>query len=158
MGSIGHPVAVSSISVIGATSASGYFGYDGSGYYPVITVEPGHGYWLKMNGNGTLSLTYPSAASKQRPATDMNALNKITIMDATGRQQSLFIGEESTVREPLNFFELPPAAPGFDVRYASGRMLETYPTSLENQGVYEYPIDIKEATYPVTVRWEAMKT
>jgi len=157
VGGIGHPVATSSIGVSGGTIASNYFGYGLAGYSTASTIVPGYGYWVKMNGAGTLSLTYPSAAPKQSPATDLNAMNRITIIDAMGRQQTLYIGEETTVREPLGFYELPPSAPGFDARYASGRMVETYPASLEKNGVYEYPIVINEASYPVTVQWNTVK-
>jgi hypothetical protein len=157
MGGIGHPVATASIGVSGGTVASSYFGYGLAGYSVATTIVPGYGYWVKMNGAGTLTLNYPSAAPKQSPATDLNAMNKITIVDAAGRQQSLYIGEESSVREPLNFYELPPSAPGFDARYSSGRMVETYPARLEKNGVYEYPIMINDAAYPVSIRWNTVK-
>jgi hypothetical protein len=158
IGSIGHAVATSSIGVSGGGSvASNYFGYGLTGYYVAPTILPGCGYWLKTNGAATLALSYPGAAPKQSPATDLNAMNRITIIDAIGRQQSLYIGEETTVREPLGFYELPPAVPGFDARYASGRMVETYPASLEKDGVYEYAIAINEAAYPVTVQWNTVK-
>jgi hypothetical protein len=160
IGSIGHPVATSSIAVGGGGAvASNYFGYgEPSPAYSVATVIlPGKAYWVKMNGAGTLSMNYPGAAPKQSPATDLNAMNRITIVDAAGRQQSLYIGEETSVREPLNFFELPPSAPGFDARYSSGRMVETYPANLDKEGVYEYPIAINEAAYPVSIRWNTVK-
>ncbi len=157
MGGIGCDVATSSIGVSGGTVASSYFGYGGAGYYVATTIEPGLGYWMKMNGAGTLSLNYPSAAPKQSLATDLNTLNKITIIDAAGRQQSLYIGDENSVREPLAYYELPPSAPGFDVRYTSGRMVETYPAKLEQKGVYEYPISISEASYPLTIQWTTVK-
>ena len=158
IGSIGRSIPTSSIGVSGGgTVSSNYFGYGGTGYYVASTNLPGCGYWVKMSGAATLSMNYPSAAPKQSPATDLNAMNRITIIDAAGRQQSLYIGEETTVREPLGFYELPPAVPGFDARYASGRMVETYPASLEKNGVYEYPIVINEAAYPVTVQWNTVK-
>jgi hypothetical protein len=163
VGGIGHPVTPGSIGVSGGTVASSYFGYDAGGYYAVgaplkpATLNPGYGFWVKMNGVGTLSLNYPSAAVKQSPATDLSALNKITIIDAAGRQQSLYIGDETLVREPLSFYELPPAAPGFDARYTSSRMVETYPANLEKNGVYEYPVAINEASYPVTIQWNTVK-
>ena len=158
IGSIGRTIPTSSIGVSGGgTVSSNYFGYGGTGYYVASTNLPGCGYWVKMSGAATLSMNYPSAAPKQSPATDLNAMNRITIIDAAGRQQSLYIGEETTVREPLGFYELPPAVPGFDARYASGRMVETYPASLEKNGVYEYPIVINEAAYPVTVQWNTVK-
>ncbi len=156
MGGIGCDVATSSIGVTGGTVASSYFGYGGAGYFVATTIEPGFGYWVKMNGAGTLSLN-ASAAPKQSPATDLTALNRITIIDAAGRQQSLYIGDENSVREPLAYYELPPSAPGFDARYTSGRMVETYPAKLEQKGVYEYPISISEASYPLTIQWNTVK-
>jgi len=157
VGGIGHPVATSSIGVTGGSVASSYFGYGLSGYSVASTITPGYGYWVKMNGSGSLSLNYPAAVPKQAPSTDLSTLNKISIVDASGRQQTLYIGEGTAVREPLSFYELPPSAPGFDARYTSGRMVETYPASLDKGGEYEYPITISQAAYPVSVRWSVVK-
>ena len=63
------------------------------------------------------------------------------------------------VREALNVFEMPPPDPtGFDARYTSGRMVETYPSSLEKNGVYEYPIKIEATAYPVSIRWTVLNS
>ncbi len=156
IGSIGHPVLTSSIVANGGSVTSSYFGYGLSGYFATTSIDPGYGYWMKMNGAGTLSLN-AGAAPKQSSATDLVALNKITIIDAASRQQSLYIGDENSVREPLAYYELPPSAPGFDARYTSGRMVETYPAKLEQKGVYEYPISISEASYPLTIQWTTVK-
>ena len=36
-------------------------------------------------------------------------------------------------------------------------MLETYPSKLEEKGVYEYPIRIEASAYPVVVQWTTVK-
>ncbi|HTK81349.1 MAG TPA: FlgD immunoglobulin-like domain containing protein [Bacteroidota bacterium] len=154
----GCPVATSMISVRGGIIASSYFGYGLSGYFVASTLTPGYAYWCKMVGGGSLEICCDNeAVPKLNPSTDLETLNKITIVDAAGRQQTLYLGESSTVREPLSFYELPPPPPGFDARYTSGRMVETYPAILDKGGVYEYPIVINEAAYPVTVRWNVVK-
>jgi hypothetical protein len=162
IGSIGYPVAPSGIGVTGGAVVSNFFGYGLAGYSIPSTIVPGYGYWVKMNGSGSLTLSHPCTTSAQNPmlaspTVELSRLNTITIVDASGRQQSLYIGNEDMVHQPLSFYELPPAAPGFDARYASGRIVETYPACLEKNGVYEYPISFNEASYPLTIRWDIVK-
>ena len=60
------------------------------------------------------------------------------------------------VKEPLSFHELPPAAPEFDARFASQRMVETYPAHLSEKATYEYPITIDANAYPLTISWNTV--
>ncbi|HEV8538173.1 MAG TPA: FlgD immunoglobulin-like domain containing protein [Bacteroidota bacterium] len=174
IGTIGHPVAIASIIQTNCVvAASSYFGYSSAGYYAANLVGPnnpspgnllpGYGYWAKATGvSGSPSITMNAGAAvpKQSMPTDLSTLSRITIIDAAGHQQSLYIGDESFVREPLNDYEMPPSLKdltGFDARYTSGRMLETYPSQLDEKGTYEYPIRIEAAVYPVTIQWNTVK-
>jgi hypothetical protein len=160
---IGGPsgfVGVGSIQVSGGTVASSYFGYGVSGYYTAPVIQPGNGYWVKMNGAGTLDMMSYAAAPKAEPMiagqTELDGLNKVTIQDALGRSQTIYLGSEGQIRNELSFFELPPAPPAgsFDVRFQSQRMLESYPEVLVDGRAYSYPISIQGAAYPLVVRWE----
>ena len=117
---------------------------------------------MKTSGAGTLTLNGNVEAAPKasvREQTNLEALNQVTVTDSRGRTQTLYIGSESLVKEPMAMFELPPASPEFDVRYASGRMVETYPSKLEAKGVYQYPINItaEAEAYPLTVQWNVVK-
>jgi hypothetical protein len=88
--------------------------------------------------------------------TELSGLNRVTVRDAAGRSQSLYLGGDGQLRNELSFFELPPAPPagGYDVRFASQRMVESYPDLPAEGATYEYPISIQGAVFPVVVTWE----
>ncbi len=160
---IGGPsgfVGVGSIAVTGGTVASSYFGYGAAGYYTAPFIQPGNGYWVKMNGAGTLQMVSYAAAPKAEPMiageTDLAGLNRVTIQDAIGRSQTIYLGSEGQLRNELSFFEMPPAPPAgaFDVRFQSQRMVESYPEMPVDGQTYQYPVSIQGAVYPVVVRWE----
>ena len=46
---------------------------------------------------------------------------------------------------------------GFDARYSSGRMVETYPSVMSNTTKYEYTVNIQSSAYPVTISLEGTK-
>jgi hypothetical protein len=155
------PAPTSSIVAGGGTSVtSSYFGYGSAGYSVASTIFPGKGYWVKVSNAGTLTMTGSAAAPKAAPTvigeTNLAELNKITITDAYGRSQTLYLGDEGQVRNELSFFELPPTPPAgaYDVRFVSQRMVESYPAVDAAGKSYEYPISIQSAAYPVSIRWE----
>jgi hypothetical protein len=156
---IGGPsgfVSVGAISATGTTITSSFYGYGTSGYYTATTIEPGHGYWVKVSGAGTLDLCMSGAAAPktaEMPA-EFQTAGKVTLRDATGRSASLYIGGASSGRDP-GFFELPPAPPAgvFDIRFGSGRMLEALPSAEAGQDA-GYPILIQGVSYPITVSWD----
>jgi len=88
--------------------------------------------------------------------TDLAGLNKVTIQDAAGRSQTLYLGGDGQMRNELSFYELPPVPPAgsYDVRFASQRMVESYPDMPVDGRSYDYPVAIQGAVYPVVVRWE----
>jgi hypothetical protein len=139
----------------GSSVVSSYFGYGETGYYTATSLQPGKGVWVKVSNAGTLQMIGSSAAPKtvEMPVELLTA-GKITVNDAAGRSTSLYIGVVSSGRDP-GFFELPPAPPAgaFDIRFASGRMLEALP-SVDDETVARYPIQIQGVTYPITVSWD----
>lgn len=163
IGSTSHTVAVSSIQKKppGMNTAS-YFGYGGSGYTIINTIKPGFGYWVKTDSTGTLKLPPPSAAVPQAypkadvQVSDFSQLNTVTIIARDGRSQTLFLDDQSLVKQSQDAFQMPPAAPEFDARFSSGRLVETYPTALDPKANYEYPITIQSSAYPLTVRWNVV--
>jgi hypothetical protein len=155
------PAPTASIVAGGGTAvSSSYFGYGLAGYSVATSIVPGHGYWVKVNGAGTLTMNGTAAAPKAVPTvigeTNLAELNKVTITDAFGRSQTLYLGEEGQLRNELSFFELPPVPPAgaYDVRFTSQRMVEGYPEVDAAGSSYEYPITIQSAAYPVSIRWE----
>ncbi|HLF15184.1 MAG TPA: FlgD immunoglobulin-like domain containing protein [Bacteroidota bacterium] len=157
---IGGPsgfVPASEIVPTGTTISSSFFGYGASGYYTASAIQAGHGYWVKVSGAGTLDLSSSNAAAPKQAEipVELRSANRISVKDAAGRSQSLYLVEASALTRGPGFFELPPPPPagGFDVRYASQRMLESWSDN-DGGGIGEYPILIQGAAYPITVSWE----
>jgi hypothetical protein len=64
IGSVLQPVAVSSISSTPpGIATSNFFGYNGSSYVVADSIQPGQGYWVKVNQSGTLDLSLTPSAS-----------------------------------------------------------------------------------------------
>src|SRR6516225_6511377 len=165
-------MTISTIVQSSTTVTSNYFAYGKHGYYIANIggpdnpapgkLIPGYAYWVKTNGAGTLTMNGNVEAAPKAsvaPVTNLASLNTVTVTDRMGRTQTLYIGNEDLVKEPLTVYELPPQAPEFDVRFTSGRMLETGPATLDAKASYAYGIDITtEATsYPLTVSWNIQK-
>jgi hypothetical protein len=156
IGSITKAVPTSAIvKTPSGMTVSDYFKYEG-GYQTVTTLTPGLGFWVKTDQAGTLDLAAPESMPKE-VAADYSQMNRITVTDRLGRQQKLYVGEESVMKaQSMYTGEMPPAAPEFDARFANtGSMAVTYPASLE--GRLEYPISVTTDAYPITVKWEAVK-
>jgi hypothetical protein len=133
VGSVSAPVSVSSIvAVPDSIISSNYFGYSG-GYSVASTIEPGGGYWVKAKAQGKLILSAsgmsPSSNLKQQV---FSGLNRLTVSNEAGRSQSLYFGVEDGVFSPERY-QMPPLPPegGFDARFASQRMIEMHPKTLE---------------------------
>jgi hypothetical protein len=124
-----------------------------------MILKPGFAYWVKSEGAGTITLCCDEPAQEPKPAGRSNLafLNSLTITDNEGRYQTLYLGAESSVKEALSSYELPPAAPDFDARFSSERMVETYPAHLDEKAIYEYPINIETDAYPVTISWNTVR-
>lgn len=166
IGTIGRLMPISGIQVAGTTVTSSYFGYS-TQYYLANSqgpspgnLVPGYGYWVKTSSVGTLTMNgnVEAAPKANIEQTNFAQLNTVNISDRYGRQQTLYIGREELVKEPMTMFEMPPVAPQFDARFSSQRLVETYPTHLDAQAAYQYPISITTDAdaYPLTVRWNVL--
>jgi len=158
IGAITRPVSTGSIiqSSPGLVT-SAYFKYGVAGYDLSPELTPGLGFWVRVNATGTLHLIASEELPKN-PVSGLEQLNKVTILDNGGGVQTLYFGEEGMLNSPLATYEMPPAAPGFNVRFASGRIVETYPHKLEKNGLYEYPILVQSGAYPLLAKWEILKS
>ncbi len=156
IGSVSGFVSTGTITPGGAFVVSPFFGYE-RGYYPVTILNPGHGYWAKIAGAGTLTLNSLSAAAERLspPAqTYFTEMNSITFTDKLKRSQTLYFGKDNLIEQELSYFELPPPPPdgGFDVRFSTGgRMVETYTETTKQPNVF--PIQLQSAKYPITLSW-----
>jgi hypothetical protein len=130
-----------------------FYSYD-FGYNPTSVIEPGRAYWVKANEACTLHMdTLGLVATKVPVHDDLTKLNTITLR-GSGGGQTLYLGDQSLVKSAA-YYELPPAPPVgiFDARFASQRMVETYPSTLQPGKEYQYAINIQSTGNPVTVEW-----
>jgi hypothetical protein len=155
IGSISTPVLASGITSNPADNVSSqFYGYSPlRGYFAADTIEPGMGYWVKMKSVGQLTLANSgTAVSMSRPGRATGTReNFLLIKDASNRVQRLDLAESD---RPIDLarFELPPPSPegGFDVRFASGRMVEV----MNGDATFKYPIVISGANFPVSISWQ----
>jgi hypothetical protein len=152
IGSISTSVPVSAIrSVPEDIVTSFYFTFKDGGYQLADAIEPGLGYWVNVSQPGQLSLASSSGAPSKAPADRIvSAGDALTFTDASGRVQRLYVTPEFLARQVLDRYALPPAPPegSFDVRFASGRMLESVNAVSTHAG-----ITLASAVYPVTMAW-----
>ncbi len=159
IGSIGSPVATAAITAdagTGITPSSTYFSYSGS-YQIATTISPGLGYWVRATGAGQIHLTSAAQPKIEGPVADLTNMSKITISDKSKTSQVLYIGTGSFDPDK---YQMPPRGPEgtLDARFATGRMVETYPSVLDAQKKYSYPVVISASQYPVTIGWSASRT
>lgn len=143
IGPFSTPVAVADIT----TDPSGiiqtaFFGFNG-GYTTATTLEPGKGYWVRVNQAGTLNL---SGAVKKDG-------NTSAITESLADMPGLFISDAAGHSSQLHFtaqtslaYEMPPAPPAgiFDVRFASGLIAENIFSSSKQ-------VSLNSAVYPLTL-------
>jgi hypothetical protein len=156
IGTLGSPIAVSSIETQPPGIRTGsFFGYD-RGYHVADTLEPNYGYWVKANGPGKLIMSASAAGnfSRNPMTTNIEAVrdySTIIFKDAVDNEQTLYFTDGIT-EAAEHRLELPPSSPGgvLDARFANGSMLAG---GLDGKSE-EIPIQISSAIYPVTVSWK----
>ncbi len=124
----------------------GVYGYfTNEGYKEVSVMEPGLGYWLKVDEHGYLNIE----ASRGKVASSFNngkadvlaASAKVMIRDNDQNVGTVYMSTDRDVQ--LNYFELPPAMRNmFDIRFASNGNLENSNTSIINLSGVTYPLSI----------------
>ncbi len=121
-----------------------------NGYQVATTIDPGYGYWVKLNAAGQIII--PEFLVKDRKPVEYFAddWGRIIISDATGHSYKLYAVSNNNNTD-FSAYELPPAPPAgmFDIRYESGRIAEDINSSVKT-------IDMSGVTYPLTVRVEGM--
>ncbi|MDI6766921.1 MAG: T9SS type A sorting domain-containing protein [Bacteroidota bacterium] len=156
IGSLSYPISIYNLTSLPENIIiSPIYEYNNVGYTMADSIKPGRGYWVKVKQNGQLILDTESKHFK--PITNsrvfVESSNKIIFKDAIGIKRILYFQtslDDSTV-EILDF-ELPPIAPTgiFDVRFASGKMLEI----VEHNNSKELPIRISYAQYPLMIEFK----
>jgi hypothetical protein len=154
IGSLTNPVSTSAISTSPAgIIASPYWGYQGA-YTPASTLVAGKGYWVRSAAAGSMTMVGSAVAPKELPlfADLLGGMNSVTVSDASGNSQTLYIGRSAAGRD-VSRLAMPPLPPAdaFDVRFASSQMAETFPADLG--AAADYGIEIRGAAAPVTVSW-----
>jgi hypothetical protein len=155
LGSITGPI--STIAVIpnsGNAILSSFYKYQ-NGYLTSTSIDSGKGYWIKVRDAGTLtlggvSLFLNKEADQYAKVEDYNT---ITITDKNGSSQTLYFGLDADGKVNKELYEMPPLPPSsiFDVRFASQRILETYPRDIAKYN--QHTININSAEFPVTISW-----
>jgi len=153
IGSKAVALPIANVSTIPGTLSSFIYGYSG-GYSVADSIEPERGYWMKASQDGKLIL-WSGSQSRPKGGPDLailSASSVIKFLDASGGVQKLYFSGSRSTGVDAARYELPPAVPegGFDVRFASNRLLEV----IDGKGEGEYPIKISATEYPVNVSWE----
>ncbi len=162
IGSITKSVPTSSVTQNPSGNvASNYFKYfSGSGYIIVTTLDAGLGFYVKVNNNGTLTLTASSTPKvAEATADELIALSdKFTFTDARGQAQSFYFRNrdfhlDKTEGVGDSVIEMPPPPPEdiFTARPATGNYLQTIDPS---SGESSIPISLINPHYPVKVLWD----
>ncbi|MBI5020618.1 MAG: S8 family serine peptidase [Ignavibacteriales bacterium] len=105
---------------------SNFFGFD-HGYEFADTLYAGKGYWVKTNDAGKIILSGSMPPPAKTLALDqLSDFNSLTFSDEAGNKQTLYFSVGKKPTRDISFYKLPPPAPegSFDVRFASGSMLE----------------------------------
>jgi hypothetical protein len=156
IGAISLPVDTASVvEVPPGIISSVYFGY-ATGYAADSLLRPGKAYWVKASATGKLVLASngPVAAPVAGPvrrASVLDGITTVTITDAQGAGQTLYItGGLRKGLDPARF-DMPPAPPegAFDARFGTQRLVET---ALPGTATV-LPLEIRTAAWPVTIRW-----
>ncbi len=155
IGSITQQISTSSVTADPPGNiASSFYAYN-NGYVITNTIQPTKAYWVKVNQAGTLTLTSGSLFLKEqaRYLANVENFNTIKITDKNGNSQILYFGLDADGNIDLSYYEMPPLPPStlFDVRFASHRILETYPKNIE--GTLERNIILQSVEYPITIEW-----
>ncbi len=117
------------------------------GYAVATTLDPGYGYWIKLNAAGQIII--PETMAKGEVVEYFpEDWGRIILTDATGINYTLYAVKGEV---DLSQYELPPAPPTgmFDIRFNSGRIAEDINSSVKT-------IDMRGVTYPLIVRVEGM--
>jgi len=161
IGSISRTVPVSSITQIPPGFVlTPYFSYSSNGYATSSTITPGQAYWVRTSSAGSLVLDGSASLEKQLSAApalpQLKDFHRLILRDGAKREQVLYFGQEDLLQTSINAFELPPSPPegAFDIRFTSGRMLNTYPRDRAKTNEHLFDISLQNVSFPLAVRLE----
>ncbi len=119
-------------------------------YSPSDSLVPGVGYWLKVSAAGdiTLSTVPKNAGNLSKKIVEVQALNEfsaLTIEDAAGNHQNLYLGVKLEESQSIENFSLPPTPPGgmYDARFAGGYRVSTSDEATIQVQASNYPLRFK---------------
>lgn len=141
-------VSTSSLSTIPTGIIAGPVYKFSNGYQVATTLNPGYGYWVRMNASGNILIPETMAKGQEQIEWFPENWGRIIFTDAAGTTNTLYAVKGKV---DLNIYELPPAPPEgmFDIRYGSGRIAEDINSSIQE-------IQMSGVTFPLTVRAEGL--
>ncbi|MCB2206327.1 T9SS type A sorting domain-containing protein [bacterium] len=129
IGSLASAVDVSSIQQNPAGSMKSIFGWDPSqGYIVPTQVEPGKGYWVRLDPDAKLTLSTSGVRGSgggtayARTVSAIDLAGILTLQNGEGQTRPLYISgtvADDAMRKDLTLPEVPPAG-AFDLRTAQG--------------------------------------
>lgn len=128
IGSLSRPLAVGMIQQTPGGSLRSIFGWNpASGYVVPTTVEPGKGYWVRVNPGTTLKMEVTGATGGATPAYLHRAMTlplaaRLLLVTPTGATRALMLAAEPLTASDIDILQLPHAPPEFlaDFRTAEG--------------------------------------
>ncbi|MBI2794948.1 MAG: T9SS type A sorting domain-containing protein [Ignavibacteria bacterium] len=152
MGSLSFPISTERVSLLpfgtGAfpTIVGDIYRYvTDRGYQAVSEIEPGLGYWIKIQGQAYLNMSIAKSGVNFNSVRDAVKLSStlVTVADASNKFAELYISEDRNL-EAKNVFELPPLPPYelFDVRFSNQAYVEDAKDPMIRLQGTDFPITI----------------
>jgi hypothetical protein len=153
IGSISDPITAASVqSIPPGLISSGFFAYRGN-YVLQDTLVPGRAYWVRAANAGLLVFQAVTGGTPALKSLARNAeqFDRVTVRDASGAAQTLYLASGSPAGADMNLFDLPPAPPAgsFDVRFASNSSL----AAVRPGANVRLPVLVSSTETPLTVEW-----
>jgi hypothetical protein len=119
-------------------------------------IKPGIGYWVNANNSGNVILSGSCGMQKgtSYPQIELEELDKFTITDSNGKQQTLYVANVDIDSTLLNLDRtMPPPMPNleFDARFNYGEIIKVVST---DSGEVDLEILVESNSYPITLSWE----
>lgn len=139
IGSLNGNIATSSITTNPPNLISSPFYYFNNSYQVSDVLTKGQGYWVKVNGNGTLNLSISKfKVNNDFFKIDFEDFDKLIISDSRN-SQTLYLSEKIFNN---NYYELPPLPPAgnFDVRFSNNQIAQFLgePSSIVFNSIKDY--------------------
>lgn len=149
LGSITSPIPVAALATTGTSIVSELFGYS-NGYTVADTIRPGRAYWVRVDQPGTIHIGPPGPVPGTPAGSriDRSGYSCLTVRDAAGNAQSLYIDQTACPDIPV-LLPPPPPVGGFDVCFAGRIMLESLAPASRREPV----VTVAGAEYPITLSW-----